>query len=88
MFVRNVLFLTPPLFRPCFLTCASPQRTFALVSYPSPSQKKFCFAYEFSNEKLGSEKREKNQFFRKLNLKDQYFYTVIYAMTIRIFTSS
>ena len=55
--------------------------TFAFVSYPptptplplSLSQKKFFDAYEFSNEKSGSEKREKNFFFCKLNVKDQYF---------------
>ena len=65
------------------------QRTFALVSYPPPSRKKFCDVYEFSNEKSGSEK--KKIFFCKLNIKDQYFlhsYTVIYIMTIKIFTNS
>ena len=34
--------------------------TFALVSYPTPSQKKLCDAYEFLNEKSGIAKREKN----------------------------
>ena len=35
--------------------------TFALVNYPPPPlTKKVCDAYEFSNEKSGSKKREKN----------------------------
>ena len=33
-------------------------------------------------------KARKEFFFGKLNLKDQCFYTVIYTMTIKIFTSS
>ena len=45
-------------------------------------------AYEFLNEKLRSEKREKNYFFCKLNIKDgNVFYTDIYTITIiKIFT--
>ena len=47
-------------------------------------------AYEFLNEKLRSEKREKNYFFCKLNIKDgNVFYTDIYTITtIKIFTCS
>ena len=47
-------------------------------------------AYEFLNEKLRSEKREKNYFFCKLNIKDgNVFNTDIYTITaIKIFTCS
>ena len=47
-------------------------------------------AYEFLTEKLRSEKREKNYFFCKLNIKDgNVFYTDIYTITtIKIFSSS
>ena len=41
---------------------------------PGLLAKKFCDNYEFSNENLGSEKREKNKFFCKLNIKDLYSY--------------
>ena len=54
------IFFTPLL--PClsiFVLHYSPQRTFALVSYPLPPQKKFHGVYKFSNEKSGSEKKEK-----------------------------
>ena len=50
-------------FIPGHFTSTPSQHTFALVSYPTaPSQKKFWDAYEFLNEKLGSEKRKKNYF--------------------------
>ena len=43
-------------------------------------------AYEFLNEKLRSEKREKNYFFCELNIKDgNVFYTDIYIYNIYIY---
>ena len=44
----SILYVIPP-----------PQHMFALVSYPTPSQKRFRDGYKFPNEKSGSEKREK-----------------------------
>ena len=43
---------------------------FILVSYPAPLSKKFREAYEFLNEKSGTEKKEKKLFFCKLNIKN------------------
>ena len=43
-----------------------------------PSQKKLRKAYEFSKEKSGSEKEEKNHFFCKLDIKNQCFLHNIY----------
>ena len=47
-----------------YFTCTIPslslQHAFALVSYPTPSQRKFQDAYVFFKEKSGGEKREKN----------------------------
>ena len=65
MFTQNLKFLTPP---PFFVLVFSLlplhvpppfQCTFTLLTY-HPNQKKFRNAYEFSNEKLMSENREKN----------------------------
>ena len=48
-----------PLIRSCsFYMCSTYVRISELP--PVPSQKKFHVAYEFSNEKSGSEKTEKN----------------------------
>ena len=63
MFAQNFKGLYPPhpwlCFRPCyFYVYPLSQCTFILLSY-DPSQKKFCNAYEFLNEKSGSENREK-----------------------------
>ena len=58
---------------------------FPLVSYPTHSQEKFKDAYKFMNEKSGTEKREKNIFW-KLNIKDNnVFKTNIYTITVKIF---
>ena len=63
--------LAPP---PCsflfilHVTLFLPQHMFSLVSYPSPSSKRFHDAYEFLNEKSRSEKRE-NNFFEKTQHK-------------------
>ena len=56
-----------PLVYPCLFYMYPRQRKFTIMSYPPPpSQEKFCDAYEFSNEKLVSENREKNYFFCRL----------------------
>ena len=61
---------------------------FPLVSYPTHSQEKFNDAYKFMNEKSGTEKREKNTFW-KLNIKDNnVFKTDIYTITVKIFICS
>ena len=58
--------IDPPLFLPLFVhvrfTCIPPSHasTYVRFSELAPSQKKFRDAYEFSNEKSGIEKREKN----------------------------
>ena len=69
MFAQNLKFFT--LFPPCLslLLLHVPlhplQCNFILLSYHH-SQKTFCNAYEFSNEKSVSESREKNYFLCKL----------------------
>ena len=93
-FAQNFQFLTPPppFLVPVRFTCtpssSSPPKyvRFSEITPPLLS-KKFRDVYEFSNEKSGSEKREKN-FFCKLSIKDQCFYVVINIMTIKIFTTS
>ena len=61
-----------------------PQRTFALVSYSSPSSsKKFRDAYDPYFELKnwgwgGGEKRKKTYVFCKLNIKDSMFFTQLY----------
>ena len=62
MFTWNFIFLTPsPLVCPCSFYMYPHQGTFTLLSY-CPSEKKFCNAYKFLNEKSRSENREKNFF--------------------------
>ena len=70
---RNFQFLTalPPSVCPCSFY---PPSTYVRFSeLPPPLSKKFRNVYEFSNEKSETEKREKNQFFCKLDIKDQCF---------------
>ena len=57
----------------CLTPPTSPYVCFSELP-PLPPQKKFCNAYEFSNEKSESEKREKIFFFFcKLSIKEQPF---------------
>ena len=74
----------PPLSIPVHFTYNSvPPQLPALVSYPTPSQKKFKGAHENRGVK-----REKIIACFKLNIKDDnIFYTDVYTMTIKIFTS-
>ena len=62
-FSPNFQFLTPlsPLVRPClfYISPLSPYIRFSELP-PPLSKKKFCHIYEFSNEKLESDKRENN----------------------------
>ena len=66
---------------PCsslFILHVSPnpiQHIVALVSYPTPSQKKFQDGYEFLNEKSGSEKKENIFFFGNSTSKMTMFFT-------------
>ena len=75
-FARN--FQCSSLFVLHVLPSPSTLRLLLWVTHPpaplflSLSQKKFFDAYEFSNEKSESEKREKIFFFCKLNVNDQY----------------
>ena len=65
-FARNFQFLTPvpPLFVPVRFTCTppppTPQRTFALASYPPLKKSSATLMTVISNKKLAGEKREKN----------------------------
>ena len=52
--------LVPPLFIPVHFTCTCTPSTYVRFSELTHSQKQFCDVYEFSNEKSGGEKREKN----------------------------
>ena len=57
------------LFIPVHFTCAPSPSTYVRFSeLPPPSQKKFQDTYEFSNEKFGNEKRDRNFFYFKLNV--------------------
>ena len=78
------LIFDPPLSIPVHFTYNSlPPQLLALVSYPTPSQKKFKGAHENRGVK-----REKIIACFKLNIKDDnIFYTDVYTMTIKIFTS-
>ena len=55
-----------------------PQHMFALVIYPKLSEKTLQDAYEFLNEKSGSEKRENNYIFVNSTYKITMFLTQIY----------
>ena len=78
----NFLPSSPILVCPCsFYMYPFPSTYIRFCELPSPIWKKVRDIYEFSNEKSETEKR-KSLFFYKLNLNVQYFYTVIYVMTI------
>ena len=61
MFALNFKFFTPsPLVRPCYFYMYPSLNVLLFYRVTTPLKKKFCDAYEFSNEKLVSENREKN----------------------------
>ena len=74
-FARNFQFLTPsPSCSSLFvLHVTPPPSTYVCFGELPPFSKKFRDVHEFLNEKSGGEKREKNYFFCKLNIKDQCF---------------
>ena len=60
MFTQNFHFLTPsPIVRFCSFSC-TPSSTYVCFSELLPLKKTFRDAYEFSNEKSGSGKKENN----------------------------
>ena len=83
MFAQNFQILTHH--PPCsYFLVLLPPSTYVRFS-ELPSLKKFYGINEFSNEKSGSELKEKNQSFYKLNVTDQYFlHTLIYTITTRM----
>ena len=90
-FVQNSQFLTPSFLSPCstlFVLHVPLFSTYVHFSeLPPPLSKKVrqqccrtnvANVYEFSNEKMGSKKRDKNYFFCKLNMKYCFLHSFIY----------
>ena len=68
--IQNLRSLETSSFDPSTPTCLSllilhvpPLSTYVCLRELTHPQKRYCNAFEFSNEKSGSEKREKNYFF-------------------------
>ena len=90
-FVQNSQVLTPSFLSPCstlFVLHVPLFSTYVHFSeLPPPLSKKVrqqrcrtnvANVYEFSNEKMGSKKRDKNYFFCKLNMKYCFLHSFIY----------